>query len=167
MNYRTQTNTLPNVDEHNERSRPLFMFVHLTKRTKFLVRVRLFNKRMNTNELPAARFTSCSPNVWFVYSPTHVSQPPNEVALFQIVLGDRRGRLQGIRHKPSSNTLSNVFGAYSQTQQQYSEEFVSCLFQTPSFLNRLEGESNPRTLMLKFLIMTKTTMIFSLHYIIS
>ncbi|KAJ0502981.1 putative heme oxygenase HugZ-like superfamily [Helianthus annuus] len=28
------------------------MFVHLTKRTKFLVRVRLFSKRTNTNELP-------------------------------------------------------------------------------------------------------------------
>ncbi|KAJ0457610.1 hypothetical protein HanIR_Chr15g0775681 [Helianthus annuus] len=45
------------------------MFVHLTKRTKFLVRVCLFNKRTNTNELPAERFTNCSPNVWFVYSP--------------------------------------------------------------------------------------------------
>ncbi|MFS7950448.1 hypothetical protein Hanom_Chr07g00583311 [Helianthus anomalus] len=46
------------------------MFVHLTKRMKFLVCVRLFNKRTNTNELPAERFTNCSPNVWFVYSPT-------------------------------------------------------------------------------------------------
>ncbi|KAJ0483775.1 hypothetical protein HanIR_Chr13g0668421 [Helianthus annuus] len=45
------------------------MFVHLTKRTKFFVRVRLFNKRTNTNELPAERFTNCSPNVWFVCSP--------------------------------------------------------------------------------------------------
>ncbi|KAJ0514552.1 putative Nucleotidyltransferase superfamily [Helianthus annuus] len=34
------------------------MFVHLTKRMKFLVRVRLFNKRRNTNELPAERFTN-------------------------------------------------------------------------------------------------------------
>ncbi|MFS7983559.1 hypothetical protein Hanom_Chr11g00975871 [Helianthus anomalus] len=42
MNYRTQTNMLPNI---NERTRPLSMFVHLTKRTKFLVRVSLFNKR--------------------------------------------------------------------------------------------------------------------------
>ncbi|MFS7952120.1 hypothetical protein Hanom_Chr07g00603201 [Helianthus anomalus] len=41
----------------NERTRPLFMFIHLTKRMKFLVCVRLFNKRMNTNELPAKRFT--------------------------------------------------------------------------------------------------------------
>ncbi|MFS7982555.1 putative RNA-dependent RNA polymerase, eukaryotic-type [Helianthus anomalus] len=39
------------------------MFFCLTKRTKFLVRVRLFNKRTNTNELPAERFTNCSPNV--------------------------------------------------------------------------------------------------------
>ncbi|KAJ0755705.1 hypothetical protein HanPI659440_Chr09g0360821 [Helianthus annuus] len=46
------------------------MFVHLTKRTKFPVRVRLFNKRTNTNELPAERFTNCSPNVWFVCSPS-------------------------------------------------------------------------------------------------
>ncbi|KAJ0520502.1 hypothetical protein HanIR_Chr10g0460121 [Helianthus annuus] len=38
---------------------------------KFLVRVRLFNKRTNTNELPAKRFTNCLPNVWFVYSPTY------------------------------------------------------------------------------------------------
>ncbi|KAM0038665.1 hypothetical protein Hdeb2414_s0013g00417521 [Helianthus debilis subsp. tardiflorus] len=48
----------------------MFMFVHLTKQTKFLVRVRLFNKRTNTNELPAERFTNCSPNVWFVCSPS-------------------------------------------------------------------------------------------------
>ncbi|MFS8005065.1 hypothetical protein Hanom_Chr13g01233091 [Helianthus anomalus] len=47
------------------------MFVHLTKRTKFLVRVRLFNKRTNTNELPAEQFTNCSPNVWFVCNPNH------------------------------------------------------------------------------------------------
>ncbi|MFS7956417.1 hypothetical protein Hanom_Chr07g00654401 [Helianthus anomalus] len=45
------------------------MFVHLTKRTKFLVRVRLFNKRTNTNELSAERFTNCLLNVWFIYSP--------------------------------------------------------------------------------------------------
>ncbi|MFS7972046.1 hypothetical protein Hanom_Chr09g00840001 [Helianthus anomalus] len=42
MNYRAQTNTLPNV---HERTRHLFVFVHLTKRTKILVCVRLFNKR--------------------------------------------------------------------------------------------------------------------------
>ncbi|MFS7970234.1 hypothetical protein Hanom_Chr09g00818621 [Helianthus anomalus] len=71
MNYRTQAKTLPNV---HERERPLFMFVHLTKRTKFLVRVRLFNKRTNTNELPAKRFTNCSPNVWFVYSPIYYNK---------------------------------------------------------------------------------------------
>ncbi|MFS7890289.1 hypothetical protein Hanom_Chr00s000023g01616951 [Helianthus anomalus] len=47
----------------------MFMFVRLTKRTKFLVRVRLFNKRTNTNELPVEQFTNCSLNVWFVYSP--------------------------------------------------------------------------------------------------
>ncbi|KAJ0913195.1 hypothetical protein HanRHA438_Chr06g0282871 [Helianthus annuus] len=47
------------------------MLVHLTKRTKFLVCVRLFNKRTNTNELPAERFTNCSPNVWFVCSPSY------------------------------------------------------------------------------------------------
>ncbi|KAJ0828832.1 hypothetical protein HanRHA438_Chr17g0841711 [Helianthus annuus] len=39
---------------------------------KFLVRVRLFNKRTNTNELPAERFTNCSPNVWFVCSPMYM-----------------------------------------------------------------------------------------------
>ncbi|MFS7940318.1 hypothetical protein Hanom_Chr05g00463011 [Helianthus anomalus] len=48
------------------------MFVHLTKRTKFLVRVRLFDKRTNTNELRAERFTNCLPNVWFVCSPKTV-----------------------------------------------------------------------------------------------
>ncbi|MFS8034539.1 hypothetical protein Hanom_Chr17g01582351 [Helianthus anomalus] len=47
------------------------MFVHLTKRTKCLVCVRLFNKRTNTNELPAERFTNCSPNIWFFYSPIY------------------------------------------------------------------------------------------------
>ncbi|MFS7940473.1 hypothetical protein Hanom_Chr05g00464881 [Helianthus anomalus] len=45
------------------------MFVHLTNRTKFLVHVRSFIKRTNINELPAERFTNCSLNVRFVYSP--------------------------------------------------------------------------------------------------
>ncbi|MFS7964832.1 hypothetical protein Hanom_Chr08g00755001 [Helianthus anomalus] len=53
----------------NEQTRSLFIFVHLTKRTKFLVRVRLFNKQTNTNELPTERFTNYSPNVWFICSP--------------------------------------------------------------------------------------------------
>ncbi|MFS7994983.1 hypothetical protein Hanom_Chr12g01112541 [Helianthus anomalus] len=48
------------------------MSVHLTKQTKFLVRVRLFNKQTNTNKLPAKRFTNCSPNVWFVCSPNNM-----------------------------------------------------------------------------------------------
>ncbi|MFS7924246.1 hypothetical protein Hanom_Chr03g00270331 [Helianthus anomalus] len=42
-----------NIDE---RTQPMFMFVHLTKRTKFLVRVRLFIKQTNTNGFPAAQF---------------------------------------------------------------------------------------------------------------
>ncbi|MFS7995040.1 hypothetical protein Hanom_Chr12g01113281 [Helianthus anomalus] len=46
------------------------MFVHLTKQTKFLVRVRSFIKRTNTNKLPAEGFTSCSLSVRFVCSPT-------------------------------------------------------------------------------------------------
>ncbi|MFS7990705.1 hypothetical protein Hanom_Chr11g01062061 [Helianthus anomalus] len=47
------------------------MFVHLTKRTEFLVHVHLFNKRANTNELPAERFTNCSSYVWFVCNPKY------------------------------------------------------------------------------------------------
>ncbi|MFS7942280.1 hypothetical protein Hanom_Chr06g00486531 [Helianthus anomalus] len=45
------------------------MFVHLTKRTEFFVRVRSFIKRTNTNELPAERFMNCSLKVQFVCSP--------------------------------------------------------------------------------------------------
>ncbi|MFS7983486.1 hypothetical protein Hanom_Chr11g00975061 [Helianthus anomalus] len=50
--YRTFTNTI-------ERTRPLFMFVHLTNRAEFLVHARSF-----------IRFTNCSLNVRLVYSPT-------------------------------------------------------------------------------------------------
>ncbi|MFS8014160.1 hypothetical protein Hanom_Chr15g01341341 [Helianthus anomalus] len=39
----------------NERMWALFMSVHLTKRTKFLVSVRSFIKGTNTNEPPAER----------------------------------------------------------------------------------------------------------------
>ncbi|KAJ0488010.1 putative isomerase, 3-hydroxyacyl-CoA dehydrogenase, Enoyl-CoA hydratase [Helianthus annuus] len=39
---------------------------------KFLVCVRLFNKQTSTNELPAEQFTNCSPNVWFICSPTNL-----------------------------------------------------------------------------------------------
>ncbi|KAJ0522533.1 hypothetical protein HanIR_Chr10g0483641 [Helianthus annuus] len=59
--YRTFTNTI-------ERTRPLFMFVHLTYRSKFLVHVRSYIKRTNINELPIERFTNCSLNVRFIYS---------------------------------------------------------------------------------------------------
>ncbi|MFS7925803.1 hypothetical protein Hanom_Chr04g00289401 [Helianthus anomalus] len=48
------------------------MFVCLTYRTKFLVRVCPFIKRMNINELPVERFMNCSMNVRFVYSLTHI-----------------------------------------------------------------------------------------------
>ncbi|MFS7987477.1 hypothetical protein Hanom_Chr11g01023141 [Helianthus anomalus] len=49
------------------------MFVHLTKRAKILVRVHLFNKQTNTNELPTKWFTNRSPNVLFVCSPSRDS----------------------------------------------------------------------------------------------
>ncbi|KAJ0937588.1 hypothetical protein HanRHA438_Chr03g0143761 [Helianthus annuus] len=48
----------------------MFMFVHLTKRTKFLVRVRLFIKRTNRNRFPAAQFMKRALSVRFVSSPT-------------------------------------------------------------------------------------------------
>ncbi|MFS7979528.1 hypothetical protein Hanom_Chr10g00928741 [Helianthus anomalus] len=48
------------------------MFACLTKRMKYLVRVRSFIKQTNTNELPAERFTNCSANVWFICSPTYI-----------------------------------------------------------------------------------------------
>ncbi|MFS8026809.1 hypothetical protein Hanom_Chr16g01491091 [Helianthus anomalus] len=40
------------------RTRPLFMFVYLTNRTKNFVQVRSFIKRTNINELPAERFVN-------------------------------------------------------------------------------------------------------------
>ncbi|MFS7983600.1 hypothetical protein Hanom_Chr11g00976361 [Helianthus anomalus] len=42
------------------------MFICLTYRTKFLVHVCSFIKRMNINELPAEQFTNCSLNIRFV-----------------------------------------------------------------------------------------------------
>ncbi|KAJ0911052.1 hypothetical protein HanRHA438_Chr06g0259001 [Helianthus annuus] len=54
-----------------ERTRQLFVFVHLTNRTEFLVHVRSLTKRTNVNELPSERFMNCSLNVRFVYSPTY------------------------------------------------------------------------------------------------
>ncbi|KAJ0809179.1 putative vacuolar protein sorting-associated protein [Helianthus annuus] len=47
------------------------MFVHFTKRTKFLVCVSSLIKGMNTNKLPVERFMNCSLNVWFVCSPMY------------------------------------------------------------------------------------------------
>ncbi|KAJ0715318.1 hypothetical protein HanPI659440_Chr13g0499711 [Helianthus annuus] len=49
----------------------LFVFVHLTNRTKFLVHVRSLTKQTTVNELPAERFTNCSLNVRFIYSPNN------------------------------------------------------------------------------------------------
>ncbi|MFS8001484.1 hypothetical protein Hanom_Chr13g01190891 [Helianthus anomalus] len=50
--------------------RHLFVFFHLTNRTKFLVDVCSLIKRMKVNELPAERFTNSSLNVRFVYNHT-------------------------------------------------------------------------------------------------
>ncbi|MFS7942949.1 hypothetical protein Hanom_Chr06g00494481 [Helianthus anomalus] len=61
--YRTFTNAI-------ERTRHLFMVVHLTNRTKFLVLVCSLIKRTNVNELPAEWFTNYSLNVQFLYNPT-------------------------------------------------------------------------------------------------
>ncbi|MFS7965986.1 hypothetical protein Hanom_Chr09g00768541 [Helianthus anomalus] len=57
----------------NERARPLFIFVHLTVRMKFHIRVRSLIKQMNANELPAERFTKCSLNVQFVCRATFMA----------------------------------------------------------------------------------------------
>ncbi|KAF5778155.1 hypothetical protein HanXRQr2_Chr12g0544191 [Helianthus annuus] len=81
MKYRTQTNTSTNI---NERTQHLFMFVCLTKRMKFLVRVCLFSKRTNTNELYAEQFTKCSPNVWFVYKPNFNNDITNYTKIFAV-----------------------------------------------------------------------------------
>ncbi|MFS7908569.1 hypothetical protein Hanom_Chr01g00084721 [Helianthus anomalus] len=48
----------------------MFMLVHLANRMKFLVHVRSLIKQTKVNKLPAERFTNCSLNVRFVYSPT-------------------------------------------------------------------------------------------------
>ncbi|MFS7909718.1 hypothetical protein Hanom_Chr02g00097871 [Helianthus anomalus] len=66
------------------------------------------------------------------------SQPPNEVAVFQNVLGDRRGWFRGLGPKPS-NTPSNPFNTLPQTAQPFTEEYVSTLFQSPAFVNQLES----------------------------
>ncbi|MFS7974856.1 hypothetical protein Hanom_Chr10g00873681 [Helianthus anomalus] len=58
------TNTFTNTIE---RTRPLFMFGHLTNQTKFLLHVRSFNKRTNITELTIEQFTNCLLNLRFVY----------------------------------------------------------------------------------------------------
>ncbi|MFS7977578.1 hypothetical protein Hanom_Chr10g00905621 [Helianthus anomalus] len=59
--YRTFVNAI-------ERTRQLFVFIHLANRTEFFIHVRSLTTRTNVNELPAERFTNCSLNVRFVYS---------------------------------------------------------------------------------------------------
>ncbi|MFS7957142.1 hypothetical protein Hanom_Chr07g00662941 [Helianthus anomalus] len=74
MNYRTHYRTFTNI---NERMRPLFMSVHLTKRKK--IRVCSFIKRTNTNELSIERFTNYSLNVRFIcsHSQNYLPMKPN------------------------------------------------------------------------------------------
>ncbi|MFS7902042.1 hypothetical protein Hanom_Chr01g00006621 [Helianthus anomalus] len=51
--YRTFTNVV-------ERTRHLFVFVHLVNRTEYLVRVHSLTKRTNINELPTEQFRTFS-----------------------------------------------------------------------------------------------------------
>ncbi|MFS7915373.1 hypothetical protein Hanom_Chr02g00164551 [Helianthus anomalus] len=62
--YRTFTNAI-------ERTILMFMFVHLTNRTKFFVHVRSFIKQTNVNRLSVEMFTNRSLNIQFVYNPIH------------------------------------------------------------------------------------------------
>ncbi|MFS7914624.1 hypothetical protein Hanom_Chr02g00155621 [Helianthus anomalus] len=59
----------------NGRTQSLFIFVCLTYQTKYLVRVCSFIKRTNIYELPTKRFTNCSLNIRFVYSPGFPDMP--------------------------------------------------------------------------------------------
>ncbi|MFS7939757.1 hypothetical protein Hanom_Chr05g00455671 [Helianthus anomalus] len=52
-----------------ERMRDMFVFIHLTNRTKFLFHVYSSIKQTDINELPAEWFTNCSLKVMFIYSP--------------------------------------------------------------------------------------------------
>ncbi|MFS7972034.1 hypothetical protein Hanom_Chr09g00839881 [Helianthus anomalus] len=53
--YQTFTNTI-------EQTRHMFMFIHLTNLTKFLIHVCSFIKQKNVNQLPTECFTNCSLN---------------------------------------------------------------------------------------------------------
>ncbi|MFS7989672.1 putative tubulin [Helianthus anomalus] len=77
----------------------MFMFVYLTKRTKFLVRVRLFNKRTNTNKFSAEQFTNCSLNVWFLCSSSY-SGSKCELVWFQTGPECPTGFKCGINYQP-------------------------------------------------------------------
>ncbi|MFS7965848.1 hypothetical protein Hanom_Chr09g00766951 [Helianthus anomalus] len=46
-----------------EQTRPLFVFVHLVNRTKYLFCCCSLTKQMNINDLPIKRFTNSSLNV--------------------------------------------------------------------------------------------------------
>ncbi|KAF5817924.1 hypothetical protein HanXRQr2_Chr02g0058711 [Helianthus annuus] len=80
---RTHYQTFTNI---NERTQPLFMFVHLTLQKKFFVRVRSYIKRTNINELPAERFMNC--NVAFVYSPGYNVQTTRTIHVLLEKVGD-------------------------------------------------------------------------------
>ncbi|XP_035845418.1 uncharacterized protein LOC110934152 [Helianthus annuus] len=67
--------------------------------------------------------------------------PP--IAPYQEALGDRRGWYRGMGPKPSSNTSSNtssnMSSSQARTQEPFSDDFVTSLFQTPSFLSQLNN----------------------------
>ncbi|MFS7949696.1 hypothetical protein Hanom_Chr06g00574601 [Helianthus anomalus] len=44
-------------------TRHMFVFVHLTNRTKFLIHVCSLTIRTNVNELPVKQFTNCLVNI--------------------------------------------------------------------------------------------------------
>ncbi|MFS7949540.1 hypothetical protein Hanom_Chr06g00572801 [Helianthus anomalus] len=64
--YRTFTTAI-------ERTRRMFVFIHLTNRTKFLVHIRSLIRRTNVNELPTKSFMNCSVNVRFVPIPNRMN----------------------------------------------------------------------------------------------
>ncbi|MFS8022682.1 hypothetical protein Hanom_Chr16g01442371 [Helianthus anomalus] len=66
------------------------------------------------------------------------SSQPGDVAIFENVLGSRRGHTRGIGPKPCSSTSRAVSGEESQTPQ-FSKALFQSWFQNPDFRNELQN----------------------------
>ncbi|KAL8268306.1 hypothetical protein R6Q59_002104 [Mikania micrantha] len=92
------------------------------------------------NDLKAEFQNQIGPNSDGEFDEESSASHPNEVAVFEKVMGVRRGHTRGIGRKPSISDGSSSFVGHQEQQMRPSgltQDQIACLFKDPDFMEQL------------------------------